>query len=118
MKWLHREGTWAGLRHLIDSLNDAVNSWFRRLSLQTHPGLSPVSNEPAGAFPFQQDLVVVAIIVEVVVSSGAQIKASMVPMSVSLTDPNSDASDPDVDVFRDDNWLVANVQRAGKRRHR
>jgi hypothetical protein len=61
---------------------------------------------------------VVAIIVEVVMSSGAHIKARMVPMSVSLTDPNSDASDPNIDVFRDDNWFVADVRRAGKCRHR
>ena len=38
----------------------------------------------------------------------------MVPISVSLTDPNPDASDPNIDVFRDDNWFVANVQRTGK----
>jgi hypothetical protein len=61
--------------------------------------------------------VVVAIIMEAVVSSCAHIEASMVPMSVSFTDPNSDASDPNIDVFRDDNWFVADVQRTGKRRH-
>jgi hypothetical protein len=55
---------------------------------------------------------------EAVVSSGAHIEASMVPMSMSLTDPNPDAPDPDIDVFRDDNWFVADVQRAGKCRHR
>ena len=63
-------------------------------------------------------LVVVAIIMEAVVSSCAHIEASMVPMSVSLTDPSPDASDPNIDVFCDDNWFVADVQRAGKCRHR
>jgi hypothetical protein len=60
--------------------------------------------------------VVVAIIVEGVMSSGAHIEARVVPMSVSLTYPNPDTSDPDVDVFRDDNGFVANVQRTSKRR--
>jgi hypothetical protein len=55
---------------------------------------------------------------EAVVSSCAHIEASMVPISVSLTDPNPDASDPNIDVFRDDNWFVADVQRTGKYRHR
>ena len=50
------------------------------------------------------------------VSSCAHIEAGMVPISVSLTDPNSDASDPNIDVFRDDNWFVADVQRTSKRR--
>lgn len=58
----------------------------------------------------------VAIIVEGVMSSGAHIEARVVPMSVSLTNPNPDSSDPDVDVFRDDNGFVANVQRTSKRR--
>jgi hypothetical protein len=62
--------------------------------------------------------VVVAIIVEVVMSPGAHIEASMVPMSMSLTDPNPDASDPEINVFRDNNWFVADFQRAGKCRHR
>jgi hypothetical protein len=52
------------------------------------------------------------------VSSCAHIEAGMIPISVSLTHPNSDASDPNIDVFRDDNWFVANVQRTSKRRHR
>src|ERR1700730_6043863 len=50
-------------------------------------------------------------------SSGAHIEARVVPMSVSLTNPNPDSSDPDVDVFRDDNAFVGNVQRTSKRRH-
>jgi hypothetical protein len=62
-------------------------------------------------------LVVVAIIMGgAVMSSCAHIKAGMVPISVSLTDSNPDASDPNIDVFRDDNWFVANVQRTSKRR--
>jgi hypothetical protein len=51
---------------------------------------------------------------QAVVSSCAHIEATMVPISVSLTDPNTDASDPNIDVFRDDNWFVANVQRTSK----
>jgi hypothetical protein len=63
-------------------------------------------------------LVVVAIIMGgAVVSSCAHIEAGMVPISVSLTDPNPDASDPNINVFRDDNWFVADVQRTSKRRH-
>ena len=63
-------------------------------------------------------LVVIAIIMGgAVVSSCAHIEAGMVPISVSLTDPNPDASDPNIDVFRDDNWFVADVQRTSKRRH-
>ena len=42
----------------------------------------------------------------------------VVPMPVSVTDPNSDAADPDVDAFRDDHWFVADVQRTGKCRQR
>ena len=51
------------------------------------------------------------------VSSCAHIEAGMVPMSVSLTDPNPDASDPNIDVFRDDKWFVADVQRTRKQWH-
>jgi hypothetical protein len=43
---------------------------------------------------------------------------SVVPMPVSITDPNSDAADPDLDALRDDHWLVAGIQRTGKCRHR
>ena len=56
----------------------------------------------------------VAIVVVVVVPSVGHIEASMVPMPVSLTDPNSDAAGD----FRDDHWFVADVQRTGKGRHR
>jgi hypothetical protein len=38
----------------------------------------------------------------------------MVPMPVSLTDPNSDAAGD----FRDDHWFVADIQRTGKCRYR
>jgi hypothetical protein len=38
-------------------------------------------------------------------------------MPVSVTDANSDAADPDFDVFRDDHWFVAGVRRTGKCRH-
>jgi len=53
-----------------------------------------------------------------VVPSVGHIEASMVPMPVSLTDPNSDAADPDIGAFRDDHWFVADIQRTGKCRHR
>jgi hypothetical protein len=48
--------------------------------------------------------VVVLAIVMVVVPSVGHIETSirMVPMPVSLTDPNTDAADPDIGVFRDD----------------
>jgi len=61
---------------------------------------------------------VVAIVM--VVPSVGHIEASMVPMSMpmSLTDPNSDAADPDIGAFREDHWFVADVQRTGKCRHR
>jgi hypothetical protein len=42
----------------------------------------------------------------------------MVPISVSLTDPNSDAADSDIGTFRNDHWFVADGQRTGKCRHR
>jgi hypothetical protein len=61
---------------------------------------------------------VVAIVMVVVVLSVGHIEASMVPMPVSLTDPNSDAADPDICAFRDDHWFVADAQRTGKCRHR
>jgi hypothetical protein len=61
---------------------------------------------------------VVAIVMVVVVPSVGHIEASMVPMPVSFTDPNSDAADPDIGAFRDDHWFVADVQRTGKCRHR
>jgi len=56
----------------------------------------------------------------VVVPSVGHIEASMVPMPMpmSLTDPNSDAADPDIGAFREDHWFVADVQRTGKCRHR
>jgi hypothetical protein len=64
--------------------------------------------------------VVLVAIVMVVVSSSGHIEAStkMVPVPVSLTDPNSDAADSDIGAFRDDHWFVADVQRTGKCRHR
>ena len=42
----------------------------------------------------------------------------MVPMPVSLADPNSDAADPDIGTFGDDCWFVAPGQRTGKRWYR
>jgi hypothetical protein len=59
-----------------------------------------------------------AVVVVMVVPSGGHIEAALVPMPVSLTDPNSDAADPDVGAFRNDQWLVANGQRTSKCRRR
>jgi hypothetical protein len=39
----------------------------------------------------------------------------MVPMPVSLADPNSDAADPDIGTFSDGCWSVAPGRRTGKR---
>jgi hypothetical protein len=49
----------------------------------------------------------------VVVPSVGHIETSTVPMLVSLTDPNSDAADPDIGAFGDDQWFVADVHRTG-----
>ena len=50
----------------------------------------------------------------VVVPSVGHIEAGsrMVPMAVSLTDPNSDAADSDIGAFRDDHWFVADAQKS------
>jgi hypothetical protein len=58
-----------------------------------------------------------AVVVMMAVSSRGHIEATMVAMPVSLTDPNSDAADPDVGDFRNDHWF-ADGQRTGKCRHR
>jgi hypothetical protein len=60
----------------------------------------------------------VVAIAMVVVPSVGHIEASMVRMPVSLTDPNSDAADPDIGAFGDDYGFVAAARRTGKRRHR
>jgi hypothetical protein len=60
---------------------------------------------------------VVVIVTGVAVSLFAHIEASVIPISVSLTDPNPDATDSDFGAFRDDNWFVADVRRTGKCRH-
>ena len=62
-------------------------------------------------------MVVVAIVMVVTPSVG-HIEARMVPMPVSLTDHNSDATDPDIDALRDNNWFVADVRRTGECRRR
>ena len=62
-------------------------------------------------------LTVVVIVAGVTVSLFAHIKASVIPILVSLTDPNPDATDSDFGAFRDDNWFVADVRRTGKCRH-
>jgi hypothetical protein len=60
---------------------------------------------------------IVTIVTEGVVSPCAHIEASIVPMPVPLTDPNSDPADSDIGIFRDDSWFVADVHRTGKCRH-
>jgi hypothetical protein len=62
--------------------------------------------------------VIVIVMVIVVASVEHDRRCAMVPMPVSLTDTNSDATDSDIDAFRDDQWFVAGVQRTGKCRHR
>jgi len=57
-------------------------------------------------------LAVIAIVMEVVVSTFAHIEASIVPMPVSLTNPNCDAADPDIYVFRHDDWFVVTFDEA------
>ena len=52
--------------------------------------------------PFTFLLAVIAIVMDVVMSHVRHIEASIVPVPVSLTDPNSDAADPDIYVFRHD----------------
>ena len=44
--------------------------------------------------------------------------AAVVSMPVSLTAVNPDATDSDMDVFRDDDRVIAGVHRTGKGRHR
>jgi hypothetical protein len=44
--------------------------------------------------------------------------APVVSMPVSLTAVNPDATDSDMDVFRDDDRVIAGVHRTGKGRHR
>ena len=46
------------------------------------------------------------------------VNAYFVAMPVSVTDPNADAADPDLDVVRDDHRLVAGARRTGECRHR
>ena len=58
-----------------------------------------------------------AIVMVMAVSSSGHIEVTMVPMPVSDTDANSDWTDSDFDVFRDDRRFVAGVQRTGKCRH-
>jgi hypothetical protein len=47
------------------------------------------------------------------------VEVTMVPMPVSLANANAkNVADLNSDVSRDDHWLVAGAQRAGKSRHR
>jgi hypothetical protein len=59
-----------------------------------------------------------AVAIVMVAPSVGHIEASMVPMPVSVADPNSDVADPDIGAFRDDHRLIADVRRTGKCRHR
>jgi hypothetical protein len=58
------------------------------------------------------------VIVMVMAVSRGHVEVTMVPMPVSLADANADVADLNCDVFGDDHWFVAGVQRAGKCRHR
>ena len=61
------------------------------------------------------DLFLAAIVTVIAVSSSGHIEVTMVPMTMSLTDANSDWTDSDV--FCDNRRLVAGVQSTGKCRH-
>ena len=52
-------------------------------------------------------ILAVVVMVVVVVPSVGHIEASMAPMPVSLTDPNSYVADPNIGAFRDDHRFVA-----------
>jgi hypothetical protein len=56
------------------------------------------------------------VIVTVIAMSRGHVEVTTVPMPVLLA--NADVADLNSDVFRDDHWLVASAQRAGKCRHR
>jgi hypothetical protein len=60
--------------------------------------------------------IVTPIVTMIAVSSG-HIEVTMVPMPVSGTDVNSDWTDSDFDVFRDDHRFVGGAQGASKCRH-
>jgi hypothetical protein len=62
-------------------------------------------------------ILAVVVMVVVVVPSVGHIEASMAPMPVSLTDPNSYVADPNIGAFRDDHWFVADNQRTSKCRY-
>ncbi len=51
----------------------------------------------------------VVIILDLVLVPITHIEARSVPRPVGLTDRNSDAANSDINVFRDDNWFVADV---------
>jgi hypothetical protein len=51
-----------------------------------------------------------AVAIVMVAPSVGHIEASMVPMPVSVTDPNSDVVDPDIGAFRDDHRLIATFE--------
>jgi hypothetical protein len=60
---------------------------------------------------------IVTSIVTVIAVSCGHIEVTMVPMPVSLADANSDRTDYDFGVFRDDRRFVAGVQSTGECRH-
>jgi hypothetical protein len=61
---------------------------------------------------------ILAAIVMVMAVSRGHVEVTMIPMMVSRADANADVADLNSDAFRDDHWLVAGAQRAGKCRHR
>jgi hypothetical protein len=62
--------------------------------------------------------VVTSIVTVIAVSSGGHIEVTMIPVTVSVTNADANAIDPDYDVFRDDHRFVGAGQRAGECGHR
>jgi hypothetical protein len=61
--------------------------------------------------------IVTSIVTVIAVSSSGHIEVTMVPMTVSLTNADTNTANPDFNVFRDDHRFVADGERAGKCRH-
>jgi hypothetical protein len=61
--------------------------------------------------------VLIAIVIVIVVGAIAVDHDVVVAMPVSIAAVNSDAANPDIDVFRDDHRVIAGVHRTGKCRH-
>ena len=61
-------------------------------------------------------MVVTSIVTVIAVSASGHIEVTTVPMTMSITDIDADAADPDFDIFGDEHRFVA-VQGTGKCRH-